>query len=90
LIFHTAVALFISLFVWVFLIIDSYLKGGFSNSLYLPAFVVLITLLLTVRLYRVGIKEVRRHNQEFLLVMRANKKKIKEAWKLAEKKESDR
>lgn len=86
LIFHTAAALFISLFVWIFLVVDSYLRNGLSNSLYLPILIVLATFLLTVRLYRVGMREVRKHNQEFLLVMSANKKKIKDAWKLTEKK----
>ncbi|MBN2117818.1 MAG: hypothetical protein JW730_14680 [Anaerolineales bacterium] len=85
LIFHTAAALFISLFVWIFLVVSSYLKNGFSDSLYLPICVALVTFLLTIRLYQVGVKEVNKHNQEFLLVMSANKKKIKEAWKLTEK-----
>ncbi len=86
LIFHTAASLLVSLVVWASLILFSYLKSGFSNSLYVPVFVALVTFLLTIRLYRVGMKDVKKHNQEFLLVMRANKKKIKEAWKLTEKK----
>jgi hypothetical protein len=86
LILHTAAALFISLFVWVFLVINSYLENGFSNSLYLPALVALVTFLLTVRLYRVGMREIQKDDREFLLIMSANKKKIKEAWKLTEKK----
>ena len=47
LILHTAATLFISIFVWVFLVISDYLKNGFSNSLYLPAIIVLVVFLLT-------------------------------------------
>jgi hypothetical protein len=54
--------------------------------LYLPILVAVVTFLLTVRLYRVGEREIKKDDRELLLIMNANKKKIKDAWKLAEKK----
>lgn len=82
---NTAASLFISLFVWIFFVIDAGTKNGFSNSLYLPIMIAVMTFLLTIRLYRVGMREISKDDREFLLIMSANKKKIKEAWKLVEK-----
>jgi hypothetical protein len=82
---HTAAALFISQFVWLFLAINNYLKSGFSDRLYLPALIIAATFLLTTRLYRVGARAIAKDDQEFLLIMNTNKKKIREAWKLTEK-----
>ncbi len=90
LILNTAAALFISLFVWMFLAIDSYFKNGFSNNLYLPIVIAMAAFLLTARLYRVGAREIRKDDRELLLIMSANKKKIKDAWKLTETKETGR
>lgn len=86
LILHTAAALFASLLVWIFLVITFYLREGFSSSLYVPVLIVVATFLLTIRLYRIGMQEVRKHDLEFLLIMNANKKKLKDVWKLTEKK----
>jgi uncharacterized protein YacL len=83
---NTAASLFISLFVWVALVIAAYIKNGFGNSLYLPLLITIATFLLTIRLYRVGMREINKDDREFLLIMSVNKKKIKEAWKLTEKK----
>ncbi len=88
LILHTAAALFISLLIWGLLAINSYLRNGFSNSLYLPVVIAVITLLATVRLYRIGMKELKKHDLEIFLVMSTNKKKIKDAWKLTQAKET--
>jgi hypothetical protein len=86
LVMHTAAVLLLSVFVWLFLAIDNYLRNGFSNQLYLPALIILATSLLSTRLYRVGTQTIAKDDQEFLLILNANKKKIKEAWKLTEKK----
>jgi hypothetical protein len=88
LVMHTAAALFLSSFVWLSLAVSEYLQRGFSSRLYLPALIVLVTLLLTVRLYRVGTRTIARDDQEFLLIMSANKKRIKEAWKFTDKKQA--
>ncbi len=90
LVLHTAAALFMSCFVWIFLVINSYLKSGFSNNLYVPILIIAVTLLLTARLYRVGMREIKKDDQVLLLVICANKKKIKDAWKLMEPKETSR
>jgi len=86
LIMHTAAALFISSFVWIFLVLNDYLQNGFSKSLYAPVLIIIVTFILTIRLYRVGSREISKNDREFLLIMSANKKKIKDAWKLTEKK----
>ncbi len=86
LVLHTAAALFLSCFVWIFFAVHSYIASGFSDGLYLPVSITIATLLLTVRLYRVGMREIKKDDQILLLVICANKKKIKEAWKLVEKK----
>lgn len=86
LILHTAVILFVSIFVWVFLVINNYITNGFSISLYIPPLIIVATFLLSIRLYRVGLREIEKDDQEFFLIINANKKKIKDAWKLTEKK----
>jgi len=86
LILQTAAALFISMFVWIFLVFNDYIQSGFSKSLYAPGLIIIATFLLTIRLYRVALREIVKHDREFLLIMSANKKKIKDAWKLTEKK----
>ncbi|MGB8983361.1 MAG: hypothetical protein WCC12_15920 [Anaerolineales bacterium] len=88
LVMHTAAALFLSSFVWLSLAVSEYLRRGLSERFYLPALIVVVALLLTVRLYRVGTRTIARDDQEFLLIMSANKKRIKEAWKLADKKQA--
>ena len=85
LILHTAATLFISFFVWVILTVNNYLNKGFSSSLYLPTLIAVGIFLLTLRLYSVGAKEITKDDREFLLIMNANKKKIKDAWKFTEK-----
>ncbi|HEX2996397.1 MAG TPA: hypothetical protein VHP14_16345 [Anaerolineales bacterium] len=85
LILHTGAALFISFFVWIALVVSNYFENGFSRNLYLPLLIAVVSLLLAVRLYRVGTREIRKDDRKILLIMGANKKKIKEAWKLAEK-----
>ena len=86
LILHTAAALLISSLVWIFLVLNDYLQNGFSKSLYAPVLIIIGTFLLTIRLYRVGSREIAKNDREFLLIMSANRKKIKDAWKLTEKK----
>jgi hypothetical protein len=86
LILHTAAAFFISAFVWIFFIVNNFLQSGFSKSLYVPVLIVIATFLLTRRLYRVGSKAIAKDDREFLLIMSANKKMIKDAWKLTDKK----
>src|SRR5512138_1645359 len=90
LILHTGAAMLISFFVWIFLVVNSYLENGFSRSFYLPVLVAVVSFLLAVRLYRVGTREIQKDDRKILLIMGANRKKIKEAWKLAEKKDNDR
>lgn len=86
LISHTAAIFFISMFIWIIMIISDYLNNGFSNDLFIPILITLVTLLLTVRLYKVGTKEIAKNDREILLIMNVNKKKIKDAWKLFENK----
>ncbi|MBU2611962.1 MAG: hypothetical protein KJ606_13615, partial [Chloroflexi bacterium] len=89
LILHTAAALFISLFVWICLVFNDYLQIGFSKSLYVPVLIIIATFLLTIRLYRVALREIAKDNREFLLIMSANKKKLKDAWRFSEKSKSN-
>jgi hypothetical protein len=83
---HTAAAFFISSFVWIFLIVNHYILNGFSKSLYAPMLIVIAIILLTIRLYRVALREIEKDDRDFLLIMNTNKKKIKDAWKFTEKK----
>lgn len=86
LVLNTAFIFFVSMVVWIFIMINEFVKNGFSNSLYLPIVVAVVMVILSVRLYRVGIREIEKDDREFMLIMSANKKKIKDAWKFSEKK----
>lgn len=84
LILHTAAALFISMVEWILIFLLSFFQNGFTDKLYIPITVIVVTLLLVVRLYRVGFKEIAKDDREFLLIMQTNKKKIKNAWEFKE------
>lgn len=88
LILHTAASFFVSSFVWIWLAINEYFINGFTNKTLLAIAIIATSLLLTLRVYRVAIGEIAKHNQEILLIINANKKMIKDTWKLTSKNKS--
>ena len=80
---HTAVTFSISVFIWGFAAVYEYINSeNFSSSLILPIAIAFISLILSIRLFRIGRREIQKSDQEFFLILNSNKKKILNAWKM--------
>jgi hypothetical protein len=84
-IFTSANILILSSSIWLGITIKEYLGSGLSNNLIIPIGAVLAFLLFGLRLLKVGRDEIDKDDKEFLLILKANKKKILTAWTIENK-----
>jgi hypothetical protein len=82
--FDTAVILIMSIFVWVIVATYHFIFSKEFISILTPALAILLSIILTIRLYKAGNHEVRRSNKDIFLILKANKAKIQSSWHIKE------
>jgi len=81
LITHTAVTLIVSTVVWIYGGISQFKENGIWLQLGLPIFAVIMSILLSVRLYKIAARERQKDDQDFFIVLQENKQQILDGWK---------
>ena len=79
---HTAVTLILAIVIWCSIITYEVWSQTFSSKSVIPIVAVIISLLLSIRLFNIADRERQKLNQDFLIFLQKNKKEIVNSWKL--------
>jgi hypothetical protein len=79
---HTAVTLILAIVIWCSIITYEVWSQIFSSKSVIPIVAVIMSLLLSIRLFNIADRERQKLNQDFLIFLQKNKKEIVNSWKL--------
>lgn len=82
LISNTAIMFFLSTIIWILIFTYNLIKLGITSSLIIPILIVLISVICSLRLFKIGTRERIKSKNECLIFIKSNENKIKNAWKL--------
>ena len=79
---HTAIILDVSVIVWGTILMYQYFRSISGVWLIVPVVAIVLSLLASIRLFKIADREREKSNEDFLLILENNKEKILDSWKL--------
>jgi hypothetical protein len=86
---YTVVILFWATIVWAMVLMYKYLTTGLSPNLMIPIMGVVLSLIFSMRLSNISQGARKRLDQDFMLILHANKSMILNSWKFKKSKEKN-